>query len=155
MYRKSKERVSILGVIAEILMTILFGGIALVALVSGSLLAALFLGGLAALCGWALWGDLKAGVRKPNAWERFSAWMLIRPILVGGVGFMVFAGVMRVAPPLTDENRGIGVLLLLLGMGVWIAALVYTLWQVQGRLESDAAYKKRVGYQERKPKDEV
>jgi uncharacterized membrane protein HdeD (DUF308 family) len=135
---KHNERVNIVSVIAETIMTILFGGIAFVAPVSGSLLGALFLGSLTALCGWALWEDLKKGVRKPNTWERFSAWMFIRPILVGVAGFLAFNAVMQLVPPLTDENRGMGVLILLLGLGLWIAALVYTLWHVQGRDESDA-----------------
>lgn len=104
--------------------------------------------GLAVVLLWSLLPLLHNGVRAPTQWERVRAWMNLRPILIGVLGFALVAAIAtygpRMMPILTQEMK----IALTAAILIWVAALGYTIFRAQRRQEDDSTYKKRIGWQD-------
>lgn len=143
-----RDKTSILDVLAMMLLIVFFAGISTFSLVNGGLMPGLLFGALALLVTWLLIRDLRWGVRAPNRWEWFKAWMNVQPVIIGGVGMALLAAVVTYGPPKLTEEMKIG---LTGGILVWVIVLAITIWRSQRpRFEGDAAYKKRMGWQDSK-----
>jgi hypothetical protein len=142
----NSEKVNVLDIVLFIILIALFGVPALMTLLAGEVLGSLFLGGITLICGWLMVEDLRKGVRAPTRYEWFKAWMTVRPVVVCVVGIGAILAI--VSPPMNPLEREAAVPLLLLVVLIWVAALIFTLWRAPHRRESDAGYKRRVGYKE-------
>ncbi len=141
------EKTNILDVIFMFCCVILFGGLAVAAWVKGVTVGGLVTTVLALLMLFALYGDLKNGVRAPTPYEWFKTWMTVRPfvILVAGLGLM-WLGAVTVLPLTQNLPESIKLLIVLVPLLVWVVMVGYTLWQAPQRHEADAAWRKRIRY---------
>lgn len=90
-------------------LTVLFTWLAVLGLAGGRNPQHMVTTGFAALLGVLTINDLRSGVRPPNPWERFRAWMSLRPVLIGTAGIALFLtlppdlgsalGFLRTRPP--------------------------------------------------------
>lgn len=105
---------------------------------------------LAVVIGAALVMELRQGVRSLLPFERFRAWMSLRPIIIvfGGLGLMALA-VQVVFPATIDWPQPMKVVLVIVPLLIWGVSVVYTLVRAPRRREPDSAYKRRIGYKDR------
>src|SRR5690349_10016456 len=123
------EKTNILDVIFMFGCVVLFGGLAVAAWVKGESVGGLVTTVLALLMLFALYGDLKNGVRAPTRYEWFKTWMNVRPfvVLVGGLGLMGLGAV--VVLPLTQAwPQPMKAAIVLLPVLIWAGAIIYTIW---------------------------
>ena len=105
---------------------------------AGAYLALAVMIPLALLCLWSVVDMLRQGVRRPSAFERFEAGLLIRLMLiVCGGGAAVFL--------LYRAGYGMAATLLLL---VVVGTALFSAHKLRGRDETSAVYKRRVGYRD-------
>jgi hypothetical protein len=144
-----RDKTNILDVLLFTVLTIGFAVIALFNWRGGEVIGGLVLTGLMLLCGAATVDGLQRGVRPPTSWERFKAWMVLRPVLIGGVGIVVFLQLpadLGSALPALPHDTAAG--LLVIGLLVWAISIGYTLWRAPHRFEADAAYRRRIKYRD-------
>jgi hypothetical protein len=143
-----RSKASILDVIAAGLLLLFFGGFAAVNLLAGQFVGGLLLGLLALLCAWVFFSDIQRGIRPPTRWEWFKLWMIARPVLAVAIGISLILLLFQIGTfPPTDLAAGMLVVVALL----WAGLIFYLIWQAPQRHESDAAYRRRIGYEEAGP----
>ena len=144
-----RDKASILDVLLMMLLIVFFTGMATFSLLGGGLFPALLLGSLGLLITWLLIRDLRYGVRPPTRWEWFKAWMNVRPILIGAIGFAFFMSLLSIdRDTITVSNDTFGIVITGITL-VWGGLLFYSMWRAQRpRLEDDATYKKRIGWKD-------
>ena len=144
----NQSKSSILDVITAGLLSLLFGGFAVANFLTGQIIGGVLLMLLALLCAWSFISDLQRGVRAPTDWEWFKLWMLARPVLVVAAGIGLLLLVLN-SGALPRSNLG-GGLMAAAGL-LWAGLVFHLIWQAPHRHESDAAYRRRIGYQEKDP----
>ncbi|MBL8161249.1 MAG: hypothetical protein JNJ61_04630 [Anaerolineae bacterium] len=126
-----------------------FSAIAVIGWLTGQIFQGIICTLFALLIGYVLVNTLREGIRRPDDFERFKVRMSLRSALVGAVGLAaLFLGVTNVFPATESWPSGAKVLLVGVPLLIWILALAYTIRQAPHRFEADAAYKRRVGYQQ-------
>ncbi len=140
------DRTNILILIATLARTLFFAGLAALGLASGSLPMSIVFGGLTLVPLWSLRSDLKHGVRPPNRWEWFKAWMRVRPVLIGVVGVAAFMGLLTYGVEIPVSTRQAAAPILAGLTLVWAGLIFYTISRARGRRETDEAYRKRMRY---------
>lgn len=145
-----KDKTNVLDILLMCFMLLLFGGLATAGWLTGSLPQALITTGIALLILYALVGALRKGVRPPDPYERFKAWMSLRPLLIGvaGIGLLLIA-TQTIFPATRDAPQEAKAGLLIIPVLIWVVAIFYTIWRAPRRYETDAAYRRRVGYKPR------
>jgi hypothetical protein len=145
----NKEKASILDVIGAALAALFFGGMCLAALSSGGWIGAIFLALLTVACITILVADLRRGVRPPTRYEGFRLWMIARPVLAVGIGIGVLIALLGTSTPMLLGGNTVAGALIAGGALLWAALVFYLLWRAPHRHETDAAYKRRVGYRDK------
>lgn len=145
------EKTNILDVLLFGSLTLLFGGMAILSWQKEQIVSGLIVTAMTVLLAYFVVNDLRKGVRMPTRWEQFKAWMTMRPVIAGGVGMLVLSGLPNYGNNLFNylSHEAVGVLVFAF-LFVWAGVMFYSLWRAPHRYESDAAYRRRVGYVEQK-----
>lgn len=144
------RRISSLNLIGLLLLIVFFGFVALVGVGTRSWAAGILGVGITVFLLVQLFTCVRYGIRRPTSYEWFKMWMCVRPVLFGAIGAAVF---WTLAVTLSTTSEGarfnpdapaLAVLIPLLIL--WLAALIYLIFRAPLRWESDAQYKRRIGY---------
>jgi hypothetical protein len=128
---------------------LLFGGLAVTGWITGAIIQALITSFFTVLIGAVLVAMFRQGFRAPTHYERFKALMTVRPVIIGLVGAGLGVLALKYVFPVTESwPDGVKATLVLVPTVLWAGAVFYTLLRSPHRFESDAAYKRRVGYEE-------
>jgi hypothetical protein len=127
-----------------------FGCFAVVLFMDRQLFGGAFLSLLTFVClgKWA-W-DLSHALRSPIPYEWFKLWMISRVIFAGWGGLIVFLFLTAALPPSRSTTGEIdsSAVIWIGAMVLWFGSFSYMMWRAPHRHETDAAYKRRVGYRE-------
>jgi hypothetical protein len=140
---------NILDLVPMVAGLLLFGGLAVTGWLTGAILQALIASAFTVLIGAVLVGMFRQGFRAPTRYERFKAVMTMRPVIIGLVGAGLGVLAIKYVFPMTEGwPDGVKAIFVLVPTALWAGAVFYTLVRSPHRFESDAAYKRRVGYEE-------
>lgn len=143
----NSNKINIFDLIPMAVGLIVFGGLSVTGWMRGAILQALFTSALTVLVVVALVGMFRQGFRSPTRYERFRAWMIARPVLIGLIGAGLAVLAIKFVFPVTEHwPDGVKAVFVLVPALSWAGSVFYTLWRAPRRFESDAAYKRRVGY---------
>src|ERR1700753_571008 len=103
------EKINLIDALSGLLLTIVFATASVATLLSNKQIAGVILSALTLLFAWGVIKAVRRGVRPPTQWERVRAWMNLRPILIGVLGFALVAAIAtygpRMMPILTQEMK--------------------------------------------------
>ena len=117
------RKISILSLVGSLLFIIILGFLAVLNINTGHGVAGIVCGGIMALMVYMLASDCRGGIRRPNTWEWFKAWMCVRPVLVGAlaagmllVGVQLFSTPIGNVPPNPSANSAVMAVLVVLSL---------------------------------------
>ncbi len=141
------RRISSLNLIGLLLLIMFFGFVALVGIGTRGWAAGILGVGITAFLLVQLMTSFRYGIRSPTPYEWFKMWMCVRPVLFGVIGVAVFwtAAVRPSGDAAFNPDAPTLVVLVPLAI-LWSALLIYLIFRAPLRRESDAQYKRRIGY---------
>lgn len=143
---------TIIDIINLIIAILFFGGYATLLFRQGDggtgMLVALIAIGCVVWLGWCL----HDGLRPATRYDWFRLWMIVRMPLAVVLFLAAVIGGLFLYPFLPQEivtNDTLMILLCGVLMVLWSALILFLMWSVPRRFESDQAFKQRVRYQEK------
>jgi uncharacterized membrane protein len=109
-------------------------------------LAILFLGGFVI-------SALRQGLRPTTKLEKYEARTILIAlgVAVGGLLLLLFLWQKMIFPATANAPQVVKIGLVLVPLGVWLAATLYTASRMRNRSESAEAYRRRVGFNDDEP----